>query len=165
MSKDLITHRDIDEWGFYTKFDMTLNECFDYFSKAWGDWKNLHPTERHLKQKTKMLNNLCSVDVVTAVIPEHMDDIRKWLDYNNIIYGDLVRSTEKEKLDYDIYIDDASKNIIKIYEAGKIGLLYNQAWNRDVQNQVTVDPTKPYNAKIERIYNLYHAIDVIRTLV
>jgi len=161
LSKDLFTHRDVDMWGFYTKLGITLDECFKYFDKAWGDWKNLQPQERHLTQKTKMLNNLVDVDIVTAVQPEHLEDIRNWLSVHDIRYNKLVHSNDKEKLPYDIYIDDADRNIQKVFEAGKIGLLYNQAWNTDTYNAVADD----HSGMITRVYNLYHAIDIVRGIV
>jgi len=164
LDKDLITHRDIDMWGFYKKFDMTLDECFDYFNMAWSDWQNLKPQENHLPQKTKMLNNILEVDVVTAVVPEYLENIRKWLDWNQIVYGELIHSNDKEKLDYDIYVDDADRNIQKVYDAGKIGLLYNQAWNRDMKSveKLSFDSN---SGMIRRVYNMYDVIDVVRDLV
>jgi len=121
---------------------------------------NLKPMEPHLKQKTKMLNNLAPVDIVTAVQPEHLEDIEKWLKYHNITYNNLVHSNAKHELDYDIYIDDAEKNIQAVFDAGKIGLILNQPWNRDMSEKNYAD-----GGKIIRVYNLYHTIDVVREIV
>lgn len=160
LTKDLITHRDIDVWAFYKKMGMTLDECMDIFSMAWSDWKNLEPMERHLAQKTKMLSNLCSVDIVTAVRPENLPDVKNWLAFHKISYGELVHSNEKEKLDYDIYIDDSESNAMKMLTAGKLVLLYNQPWNRNVPNTIFGEVSS-----INRVYNMYHAIDIVRNIV
>jgi len=169
LQTDFITSRDIDKWGFYEKLNISQDTCFDIFSMAWGDWMNLKPMEPHLKQKTKMLNNLAPVDIVTAVQPEHLEDIEKWLKYHNITYNNLVHSTAKHELDYDIYIDDAVKNIQAVFDAGKHGLLLNQPWNvdmRDQQKPVMISNTKyKIQGSITRVYNLYHAIDVVRDIV
>ena len=66
-------------------------------------------------------------------------------------------------MDYDIYVDDADKNIEKVYNAGKIGLLYNQAWNRDMKEK----PWMCFNTDggmIKRVYNMYHVIDTVRNM-
>jgi len=160
LSKDQITNRDVDKWGFYEKFDMSLDECFEIFSLAWSNWRELKPMEPHLAQKTKMLQNLVEVDVVTAVQPEHLDDVRQWLEWNKISYRHLVHSHTKHELDYDIYIDDATRNIQAVCDSGKIGLLMNQPWNRDMNDNYDPKGT----GGIRRVYNMYHAIDVVREL-
>ena len=166
-SKPIITHRDIDQWAFYKNLNISLEECFVYFSRAWNNWEGLRPLEPHLEQKTKMLNNMIDVDIVTAVSSPYIPNIEKWLKYHEIHYGKIVRSLEKEKLDYDIYIDDSSRNIQNVFDAGKIGLLYNQPWNRELFNRINIpSKTKPINySKIKRVYNMYNAIDVVRELV
>jgi len=67
----------------------------------------------------------------------------------------MVFSSHKFDLDYDIFIDDSPDNALEISKNNKICLLYNQPWNRDVLE----------TQNIRRVYNLYHAIDVIRDIV
>lgn len=156
-----ITLRDVDVWAFYEKFDMTKDECFAIFDEVWGDWENLIPLEHDLDQKTKMLGNLGHLDVVTTVSEPFIPQITKWLDRENVTYKNVIHSTEKHKLDYDIYIDDAVKNAEKMLDAGKTVLLYNQPWNHYYDDNVIDTKT---GGELYRVYNLYHAIDKIREL-
>lgn len=161
LDKPKITSRHIDEWESYKKLGITLDECFELFSEAWSDWRNLKPLEPHLKQKTKMLSNIIDVDIVTAVQPNHLGDIEKWLTYHQISYNEIVHSHAKHELGYDIYIDDAVRNIMKVVESGKYGLIMNQPWNRELNDNYSYSGIN----MIRRVYNMYHAIDVVRELI
>lgn len=149
-----ISVRDIDKWAFYESWGMGKEECFDIFDQCWQDWEKLEPLEQDLWQKTKMLCNLGEVDIVTSVSERWLPEISLWLQCQGIHYNKLVHSDTKADLDYDVYIDDSQMNIERVVGAGKIALMLNQPWNREV---LTTD-------KIIRVYNLYHAIDVIREL-
>ncbi len=149
-----ISVRDIDKWAFYESWGMGKEECFDIFDQCWQDWEKLEPLEQDLWQKTKMLCNLGEVDIVTSVSERWLPEIECWLQCQGIHYNKLVHSDTKADLDYDVYIDDSQMNIERVVGAGKIALMLNQPWNREV---LTTD-------KIIRVYNLYHAIDVIREL-
>jgi len=149
-----ISVRDIDKWAFYESWGMEKEECFDIFDQCWQDWEKLEPLEQDLWQKTKMLCNLGEVDIVTSVSERWLPEIECWLQCQGIHYNKLIHSDTKSDLDYDVYIDDSQMNIERVVGAGKIALMLNQPWNREV---LTTD-------KIIRVYNLYHAIDVIREL-
>lgn len=165
LKKDFITSRYVEHWNFFEGLGLTQEQGFDIFSMAWSDWKNLKPMEPHLKQKTKILHNLVDVDIVTAVQPDNLNDISQWLDWHHISYRNIVHSHAKHELDYDIYIDDASRNIQDVFNSGKIGLLMNQPWNRDMKDQIDINVDYSVGGKIQRVYNLYHAIDIVREIV
>lgn len=163
-----ITTRNIDRWGFYEPLGITLNECMEIFGETWKDWKKLEPMEQDMWQKTRMLCNLGTVDIVTNASPDVRLQLEKWLGVHKISYNELIFSSSKWDLDYDVFIDDSPSNIEKIYKAGKIALVYNHAWNRDIKEKSNVfehgactyvDHDK---GQIRRIYNLYHAIDFIK---
>lgn len=151
-SPQKITIRDIDKWAFYEKFDMDLNEAFEIFDDTWSDYSKLEPMEHELNQKTKMLNNLGGLDVVTSVTEKHKKSLILWLSKHGITFDKIIFSNSKEELDYDYFIDDSPLNAQKFTDNKKNCLLYNQPWNRNV-----VD-----NIYITRVYSLYHAIDIIR---
>lgn len=148
-----MTLRDVDVWAFYEKFGMSKDECFAIFDQVWGNWDEIIPMEHDLNQKTKMLNNIGMVDIVTTVRKEFIPHITKWLEKEGVVYNKVIHSTAKHTLDYDVYIDDATKNAEQMLDAGKLVLLYNQPWNHQYN---------PDNKKCVRVYNLYHAIDVLR---
>lgn len=147
-----VTTRDIERWEFYQDFDLNIEECFSIFDEAWGDWTRLEPMEQDLYQKTKMLNNIGKVDIVTAIHEYQKKNIILWLCKHGVKYNKIVFSTKKEELDYTVFIDDSPNNAKNFLENNKLCLLYNQPWNRHVKNTMYTT----------RIYNLYHAIDVLR---
>ena len=154
-----ISVRDIDKWAFYESWGMTKEECFDIFDECWGDWRKLEPLEPDQWQKTKMLCNLGEMDIVTAVTEKFLPNIESWAICKGLHYNKIIHSSNKTDLDYDIFIDDSPKNIQEIFDAHKLALMYNQPWNRNVEE------LQNHKGGIIRIYNLYHAIDVIREYV
>lgn len=158
-----ITLRDIDMWAFFEKWGMDWPQALDIFKMTWNDPDNLEPMEHHLNQKVKMLRKFGQVDIITSVDPSCESSIKYWLDQQQIEYDNLCVVKGKAELDYDIFIDDSPDNAINIFTAGKSVLLYNQPWNRNIPNSYyndKVDASKSMN--VTRIYNLYHAIDIIR---
>ncbi len=151
----------IDQWGFYEPLGITIEECMEIFEEAWRDWNLLEPMEQDMWQKTHMLCNLGKTDIVTNARPSAEESIKKWLVEHNIEYNELIFSKEKWKLDYDVYIDDSPSNLQKVFDEGKVALIYNQPWNRHVEEfEISLN----HNGRIQRVYNLYDAIDVIRSL-
>ena len=151
----MITTRDVESWDFWKNMGLDKEEAFQIFDICWSAWRQIPSLEHEPEQKTKMLNNLGEVDIVTSVKPDHSIDIRMWLEKFNVHFNELVFSKEKYKLNYDLYIDDSPDNAIEISKAGKICLLYNQPWNREIKE----------SENISRVYNLYHAIDTIRDII
>lgn len=158
-----ISLRDIDKWAFFEKWGMPVDEAFEVFGKAWSNYRMLEPMEQDLYQKTKMLNNLAhgELDIVTTVLEEYIPNIEQWLSMQRVQYRNVVRSDKKYELDYDVFIDDSPKNVNEIFEAGKIVLMYNQPWNRHIKPS---EYSSINEGELYMIYNLYHAVDVIRSL-
>lgn len=158
-----VTTRAIDQWGFYEPLGITLNDCMELFSETWRDWQNLEPMEQDMWQKTKMLCNLGKTDIVTNAKPEAKEYLEMWLTKHNIHYNELVFSDKKWELDYNVFIDDSPSNIEKIYDAGKVALVYNHAWNRHMVDKSSIN-NNPLFGGIKRVYNMYHAIDILRNI-
>ena len=157
-----LTVRDIDRWSFFKKWNMSIDDAFVIFDKAWSEWEELESLEQDIYQKTHMLCNLGQTDIVTNVSEKWRSAVLKWLSFYKVEYNKLIFSKEKWKLDYDIYIDDSPSNADKIIRAGKICLLYNQPWNRGV---IEKESNIEFDGTTYRIYSLYNAIDMIRDLV
>lgn len=136
----------------------------ELFGETWRDWTKLEPMEQDMSQKTKMLQKLGTMDIVTNASPDVEPQLTKWLKYHYIHYDKLIFSSNKWELDYDVFIDDSPSNIQKIFGAGKIALVYNHAWNRGIQDISSMTGIHFYCGGIQRVYNMYHAIDVLRKL-
>lgn len=144
--------RDIKQWEFFNDFGMPMDKAFEIFDLAWSKPDMLLPLEQDLWQKTKMLNNIGTVDIVSAVPEKHKESIAIWLQKHGIRYNDLILTQKKCDLDYGVFIDDSPSNAQKLEKQNKNLLLYNQPWNRHLHD----------NLYRKRIYNLYHAIDVLK---
>jgi 5'(3')-deoxyribonucleotidase len=59
-------------------------------------------------------------------------DTVAWLDDTGIPYRDICFLGAKPEVDADIYVDDASHNVIALREAGNHVIVYDAPYNRDV---------------------------------
>lgn len=155
-----ITTRAVERWSFFEDFGLGVKDAFVIFEEAWSDIQKLEPLEQDIWQKTKMLSNIGQLDVVTNVNVNMAANIKKWLDKYGVVRNKLVFSEKKWELDYDVFIDDSPDNILKIIKNGKIALVYNQPWNRHIDDQGVYEGS----GLVYRVYNLYHAIDMIKSL-
>lgn len=146
---------DVKSWGFFDKdpFNITTEEAFEIFDFCWRHWELMKPLEVDQGLKIEELKKLGKVHIVTSII-KNKESIKKWLTEHEIQVDDTVFDQEKWKLGYDIYIDDSPIVAKEVDKVGKICLLYDQLWNRDVKD----------NKNIKHVYNLNHAIDLIKRL-
>ncbi len=128
-----LTKKDVVSWSFWNDFGITMDEAFNIFEEAWSDWKNLPPTEDKISDKVKKLTNISTVDIVTHVLESHLQYVKMWLKNNDIVYENFV-SVQGNKVDlsYDVFIDDSPNVAQKSSRAGKVCLLYDQPWNREI---------------------------------
>jgi 5'-nucleotidase len=59
-------------------------------------------------------------------------DTAAWLDAHRIPYRDLCFIGDKPNVGADLYVDDSPTNIIALREAGKIAIVFDQPYNRDL---------------------------------
>ncbi len=152
-----LSYNKITEFDFYKKFHITHEDSRQIFVQCWESWNELCPTEFFLEQKTKKLSELCSVmDIVTANDYSNKKYLEKFLQKFDIKYNNIVFEEDKEKLSYDIFIDDSLINAQKIFYSGKTVFLYNQPWNANViQNKIKT-------IRDNRVYSLDHLIHILQ---
>jgi 5'(3')-deoxyribonucleotidase len=110
-----------------------------------------------LSEKIKILSKLCGkIDIVTANEKINQKYLEKFLHKYDIKYCTIIFEENKEKLHYDIFIDDSPINAQKIFDSGSSVLLYNQPWNVDVI------PKEKNNIFIHRVYSLDHTIHILQ---
>jgi 5'(3')-deoxyribonucleotidase len=121
MSKEIL-----NSWGFPDK--DTEEKFLNLLSNEWhNNWENINKVTETASYGVKILNSLYHVDIVTARTDAD-DEILNWLDQNNIEYEGFVSTkTYKERLGYDIYIDDNPHMVGKDIDL----YLHDQPWNRD----------------------------------
>lgn len=129
-----IPKEEMESWGF-TSEEMK-EEFLDVLTDGWNNkWRELNTVTPSSAHAVQILNEIYSVDIVTARTNAD-EEIIQWLDYNNIPYQGFVSTkTYKERLGYDIYIDDNPHMVgkdINLY-------LHDQPWNQhvDAENRVS----------------------------
>ncbi len=157
-SRERLDYHNITKWDFWMKLGYTPSRFFKELSDCWKRWKSIRPIEDRVSYFVNQLNRYAKVDIVTARDPESSIYAKEWLKYNNIKYDQFVlvaRGSDKAYLDYDIFIDDSPINAKKISALDKLILLYNQPWNRDVDE----------DSNIIRIKQLSDALDLIPRII
>jgi len=144
--------KDIGGWDFYKGLGLTTDEAFEIFHECWANPQLLKSLEKDLPLKTMKLSTLGKLDIVTSVHEEYRNSIESWLEFKGVKYNDLIFSTKKYKLPYDVYIDDSPENALDIDEIDRFCLLYHQPWNYHI----------PETDHIKRIYSLDHAYEVLK---
>ena len=67
-----------------------------------------------------------------------MEYVEKWLAMQKIDYGKIVvvePDKTKGHLDYDVFIDDSPLNAIDAADRDKTALVYDQPWNRHLDQR------------------------------
>jgi 5'-nucleotidase len=59
-------------------------------------------------------------------------DTAYWLDDNRIPYRDLCFIGDKPDVGADLYVDDSPTNIVKLREAGRTAIVFDQPYNREL---------------------------------
>ena len=154
--KKSITSDDIVQWDFWKEFGYDKYRFYEELSHCWSRWIDVPPMEQGITATVEKLHSVGVVDIVTARDASSTKYVKKWLEHNKIKYNDYVavmRGSDKADLDYDIFIDDSPRNVVRIASKGKNALLYDQPWNRSI-----------IDSKIVRIKKLEEAVNVISEL-
>ncbi|MCS6768438.1 MAG: hypothetical protein RMJ59_05005 [Candidatus Nitrosocaldus sp.] len=130
-----LTKEQIERWDFWKSIGYSADEFYAELAVCWNEWLNVPVMERGMAGSIAMLRRLGRVDIVSAQIAS--DQVKRWLEYNNIPYDDYVsvaRGADKADLEYDAFIDDSPTNAKRISAMGKLVLLYDQPWNRYIKD-------------------------------
>jgi len=152
-----LDYRSINKWTFWSDLGISTREFFKIFSKAWSRWEEIKPIEENVAVSMKMLQQICSLDVVTGRTKDTLKYVKKWLEKHQITYDRFIAVSswqQKIYLAYDFYIDDSPDLARLAARKRKMVLLYNQPWNKEVKEGVWV----------KRINNLSAAIEILKTL-
>lgn len=151
-----ITFDELDEWDFWRKLRIDEEEFVEIFNRAWRHWREMPPTEENLAEKVARLKSLGALDILTARPRETENYVIEWLRLHRIPYDRYVwvrNSEAKAQRPYDIYIDDSPVVARAVERAGKKLLLYDQPWNRDVEE----------TEHIKRIKSLAEAYQLLKS--
>ena len=82
-----------------------------------------------------MSSNYDIKDNKIDLLKEDIECVHLWLDQHDIFSDDLIfvyDATPKSEYPYDFILDDSPTNLIDI-TSPKIGILFDQPWNKDFQ--------------------------------
>ena len=150
------TKDNIKSWSFWEQkeFGFDMSYAFTFFRKSWSDWKNLPPTEPDLDKKVAKLSKFGQVDVITNVEKDYFENVKNWINKQNISVNDIISSEGKNKIedfDYNLYIDDDPLLAKDAHSENKNCFVYHQKWNSHIES----------TENISRIHSLTGAITKI----
>ena len=133
VKKDEVNH-----WDFFGSLDIDRAEFDRIFELVWKNWRAIPPCETMLSQKVRDLSKLGEVSIVTARSTSSIPSVKAWLSDKMISYNDMIvvdYGPLKSALDFDVFIDDSPLNAKNIAASGKLVLLFDQPWNRDIRGE------------------------------
>jgi 5'(3')-deoxyribonucleotidase len=122
-----VPEESMETWGFPS--EEIKEQFLGRITKGWkNEAESIPLVTDHAPHATRILNSLYNVDIVTARTNAD-EQIISWLNDNNIHYNGFVSTkTYKERLGYDVYIDD---NPHMVGEDTDL-FLHDQPWNSQV---------------------------------
>jgi len=138
-------------------WDKCEGEFMDVMNDAWKLWKIMPPTEDSLSEKVKEIKKFGKVDIVTARPRVTERYVLNWLRLHEIPYDEYVwiRSCrDKPSLNYDVYIDDSPLIVDGCMRRGKLLILYDRPWNRQIRE----------NVHVKRVKSLAQVSEILRRL-
>lgn len=150
----LLRYEEIDDWYFWRKVNIDEETFFELLDSAWSRWREIPPTEDGIVDKLSRLRTLGRLDIVTARSKRTEDYALKWLTLHGIPYDNYIRvesGEAKAGLGYDVFIDDSPYLAMQLHNTGKLVLLYDQPWNRNVNAEGNV-------VRIRSLENAYHIL-------
>ena len=130
-----ITKSQITAWDIDKVLSLSPEEVSRMFNYVWRNrWHDIPPSEPRLDEITKRIHRRgYRISILTKRERPSVTYVAKWLDYYDIYSDDLVfiyDNTPKAGYPFDIIIDDAPINLVDITPP-KVGILFNQPWNKD----------------------------------
>ena len=132
-----ITKNDIYAWDISKILPISPVEISKLFNYVWEyRWKEIPPCEPNQNSIIERIHeNGFRISIVTRRERPTVSYVAQWLDEHDIFSDDLIfvyDSMPKSEYPFDFIIDDSPTNLIDI-TAPKVGLLFDQPWNKDFQ--------------------------------
>ena len=130
-----ITKSEITYWNIGMILPLSADEISTMFNYVWQYcWQDTPPSEPGLSEIIKRIHRRgYRISVLTKRERPTVAYVAKWLDYHDIYSDDLIfiyDNTPKAEYHFDILIDDSPSNLVDITPP-KVGILFNQPWNKD----------------------------------
>jgi uncharacterized protein len=132
-----ITKNDILEWDISKILPIAPEEISELFNYVWEyRWKEIPPCEPNQNNAVENIHKSgFRISILTRRERPTVSFVASWLDHHDIYSDDLIfvyDAMPKSEYPFDFILDDSPINLIDI-TAPKIGILFDQPWNRDFQ--------------------------------
>ena len=132
-----ITKNDIYAWDISTILPIPPDEISELFNYVWEyRWEEIPPCEPNQNNTIEDIHESgFRISILTRRERPTVSYVASWLDHHNIFSDDLIfvyDAMPKSEYPFDFILDDSPTNLIDI-TAPKIGILFEQPWNKDFQ--------------------------------
>jgi 5'(3')-deoxyribonucleotidase len=132
-----ITKNDILAWDISKILPIAPEEISELFNYVWEyRWKEIPPCEPEQNNAVENIHKSgFRISILTRRERPTVSFVASWLDHHDIYSDDLIfvyDAMPKSEYPFDFILDDSPINLIDI-TAPKIGILFDQPWNRDFQ--------------------------------
>jgi 5'(3')-deoxyribonucleotidase len=138
-----ITKNDITSWDISRILPVSSTEISSLFNYIWKyRWQEIPPSRAKLGDTTRRIHRLgYRISILTKRERPTVPYVAKWLDHYDVFSDDLLfvyDDMPKAEYPFDIIIDDAPSNLIDLIPP-KLGILFNQPWNKDFDWPIRVN--------------------------
>ncbi|MBD3194230.1 MAG: hypothetical protein GF317_04190 [Candidatus Lokiarchaeota archaeon] len=159
------TKNDVISWEFFLDWNISEEKAFQIFYELYENSKDIPVIDKAVKVYLEDIykNKIFKPDIVSARKNEYKKPLVDALKLNGIIQGihyeklilvDNKPYNKKINFSYDIYIDDNPYLALSIKDyPEKVLLLYNQPWNRSIEDSAIKNVIRVYSWK-----DVYHYI-------
>ncbi len=122
---------------------MTGKQYLDLFNAVWARRDDIEPTEAYVAvMYDDMLEYGLEPTILTyAKTKAQFESKKKWVAAEFSPEAPVVNSRDaavwKHFLDYDVFLDDCPHIVAGAFVQGKVGIVYDQPWNRGLVEGVT----------------------------
>jgi uncharacterized protein len=132
-----ITKNDIYAWDISKILPITHEEISKLFNYVWEyRWQEIPPCEPNQNSTIENIHKSgFRISILTRRERPTVSYVARWLDHHDIFSDDLIfvyDAMPKSEYPFDFILDDSPINLIDI-TAPKIGILFDQPWNKDFQ--------------------------------
>ena len=137
-----ISKSEITSWDIAKILPISPTNISDLFNDIWKHrWRDIPPTGKRLGELTRSIHRKgYRISILTKRERLTVPYVAQWLDFHDVFSDDLsfvYDDIPKSEYSFDVIIDDAPSNLIDLV-APKIGILFDQPWNKYFQWPIRV---------------------------
>jgi 5'(3')-deoxyribonucleotidase len=132
-----ITKNDISAWDISKILPISNEEISNLFNYVWQyRWEEIPPCDPNQQSTIRKIHESgYRISIITKRERSTVSYVARWLDHYGIFSDDLIfvyDTMPKSEYPFDWLVDDSPNNLIGT-TAPKIGILFDQPWNKDFE--------------------------------